>query len=140
MIPGSYSTRLNGTANEKYGLAKSLSVMPGDVITTEVYAKYVDTNSNNWNAALSNLMSTIAAGTAPAGTFVDGGAAGSIGGTAFPYPTTLVRTGDTGTGPKAYLNYLIFDKNFVYKTGGFKRLSATPKENRNRRCAGAVGF
>ncbi|MEO7696914.1 MAG: RHS repeat-associated core domain-containing protein, partial [Chryseolinea sp.] len=33
-----------------------------------------------------------------------------------------------GTGPKAYLNYLIFDKNFVYKNGGYKRLSATPKE------------
>ena len=31
---GSYSERLNGSANEKYGLAKSLSVMPGDVINS----------------------------------------------------------------------------------------------------------
>lgn len=36
---------------------------------------------------------------------------------------------DSGPGPKAYLNYIVFDRNFVYKTGGFKRLSARPKEN-----------
>ncbi len=127
--PTSYSTRLTGAANEKYGLAKSLSVMPGDVITMEVYAKYLDTNTNNWTAALTNLMTAIAAGTAPAGTFVDGGAAGSIGGTTFPFAGVLPRTGDTGVGPKAYLNYIVFDKNFVSKTGGFKRLSDTPKED-----------
>lgn len=127
-IPSSYSTRLNGTAHEKYGLGKSIAVLPGDVITAEVYAKYVDSNTNNWNAVLSNLMATIANGTAPAGTFIDGGAGGSIGGTTFPYIGALARTGDSGTGPKAYLNYLIFDQNFAYKSGGFKRLSAAPKE------------
>lgn len=63
-IPSSYSTRLSG-------LAKSLSVMTGDIITAEVYAKYIDTNSNNWNAVLTNLMATILNGTAPVGTFVD---------------------------------------------------------------------
>ncbi len=125
----SYSTRLTGTANEKYGLAKSLSVMPGDTITMEVWAKYLDTNTNNWSAALTNLVGAIANGTAPTGTFIDGGAAGSIGGTTFPYTGVLPRTGDSGTGPKAYLNYIVFDKNYGYKTGGFKRLSATPKEN-----------
>ena len=125
----SYSTRLSGTTNERYGLAKSLSVMPGDTIKMEVYAKYLDNNTNNWNAALTNLMTAIAQGIAPTGTFVDGGAAGSIGGTTFPYIGTLPRTGDSGTGPKAYLNYIVFDKNFVFKSGGFKRLSETPKEN-----------
>ena len=125
----SYSTRLTGTTHEKYGLAKSLSVMPGDTVTMEVYAKYLDTNTNNWSAALTNLIGAIANGTAPTGTFIDGGAAGSIGGTTFPFIGVLPRTGDTGTGPKAYLNYMIFDKNYVFKTGGFKRLSATPKEN-----------
>jgi hypothetical protein len=127
--PTTYSTRLTGAANAKYGLAKSLSVMPGDVITTEVFAKYLDTNTSNWNAVLTNLMAAITQGTAPAGTFVDGGAAGSIGSGTFPFIGTLVRTGDGGTGPKAYLNYLVFDKNYVYKTGGFKRLSVAPKEN-----------
>lgn len=124
-----YSTLLRGTTTEKYGLAKSLSVMPGDVITTEVYAKYIDSNSNNWSAALTNLMTAIAQGTAPIGTLVDGGAVGSIGGGNFPFPSTLVRTGDTGTGPKAYLNYIVFDRNYTYKTGGFRRLTTAAKEN-----------
>ena len=125
----SYSTRLTGTEHEKYGLAKSLSVMPGDTITMEVYAKYLDPDSENWSAALTNLVGAIVNGTAPTGTFMDGGAPGSIGGTPFPHEGILPRTGDTGTGPKAYLNYIVFDKNYGFKTGGFKRLSATPKEN-----------
>jgi len=66
--------------------------MPGDIITTEVYAKYLDTNTNNWNAALANLINAIAAGTAPAGTSIDGGATGSIGGGAFPFAGVLPRT------------------------------------------------
>jgi RHS repeat-associated protein len=115
--------------NDKYGLAKSLSVMPGDTVEMEVYAKYLDNNTNNWTEALTTLMTQIAQGTAPSGTFIDGGAPGSIDGTTFPFIGVLPRTGETGTGPKAYLNYMIFDKNFVFKTGGFKRLSELPKEN-----------
>ena len=126
--PTSYSTRLTARPNETYGLAKTLSVMPGDTIRMEVWAKYVDTNSNNWNAALANLMTAIAQGTAPGGTLIDGGAAGSIGTGTFPFIGVLPRPGDTGAGPKAYLSYMVFDKNYVFKTGGYKRISATPKE------------
>jgi RHS repeat-associated protein len=125
----SYATRLTGMPNDKYGLTKSLSVMPGDTVEMEVYAKYLDNNTNNWTEALTTLMTQIAQGTAPSGTFIDGGAPGSIDGTTFPFIGVLPRTGETGTGPKAYLNYMIFDKNFVFKTGGFKRLSELPKEN-----------
>lgn len=127
-LGGSYSTRLKGGPNEKYGLAKSLSVMPGDTINIEVYAKYLDTNSSNWNTALSNFITSILNGTAAPGTFVDGGAAGSIGSQTFPYIGTLTRNNDNGTGPKGYLNYILFDRNFIYKTGGFQRISSTPKE------------
>ena len=124
-----YAQRLNGSANEKYGLARSLSVMPGDRINMEVYAKYLDTNSANWNAALTTLMTQIAAGTAPAGTVVDGSGY-TTSTSSFPFGGLVNTTGSTG-GPKAYLNYIIFDRNFVYKTGGFKRLSATPRETGN---------
>ena len=51
-----YSVWLNGTVNEKIGLAKSLQVMPGDVVRLEVYAKYLDPNSSNWTTALANLI------------------------------------------------------------------------------------
>lgn len=120
-----YSVRLNGSTNEKYGLAKSLSVMPGDVINTEVYAKYVDPTSSNLNSMLTNLMSQIAASTV--GVVVDGTAYGS---STASFPTSyggLVGKTDNGA-PKAYLNWLVFDRNFVFITGGFKQVTTTGKE------------
>ncbi|MBT1699249.1 hypothetical protein KK083_20295 [Fulvivirgaceae bacterium PWU4] len=105
-----YATRLRGSANEQYGLAKSLSVMPGDTIRIEVFAKYVDPNTGNWQQALSDLMTAIANGTAPAGTVVDGGLAGSIGNATFPYGGLLDKT-PGGTPPKAFLNYIMFDRD-----------------------------
>lgn len=102
--------------------------MPGDKIDIEVFAKYLDPNSANWTAAMTSFMAAIAGGTAPAGTVVDGGLAGSLGNGTFPFPSVLVRNNDNGTGPKGYLNYLVFDRNYVYKDGGFRRLSTTARE------------
>jgi len=78
-----YSQRLNGTTNEKYGLARSLAVMPGDVINMEGYAKYVDTNQSNWTGALNTLMGQIAANTV--GVVVDG-ATYTTSTSSFPFP------------------------------------------------------
>jgi RHS repeat-associated protein len=120
----SYSQRLNGSTNEKYGLARSLSVMPGDTVKLEVFAKYVDTNSNDWTSALTSLMSQIASNTA--GVVIDG-INYSSSTTAFPFAGLLSTSGSTG-GPKAYLNWLIFDRNYTFITGGYMRLSSAPKE------------
>jgi hypothetical protein len=60
-----YSTRLNGSPNERLGLAKSLSVKPGDVVDLEVYAKYLDANSATWTSTLQSLITSIVNGTAP---------------------------------------------------------------------------
>ena len=49
---------MGGNTTEVYGLARSLSVMPGDTLNVEVYAKYLDTDKSNWSTA---LLSTIAA-------------------------------------------------------------------------------
>jgi hypothetical protein len=45
-----FAERLNGTTNEKYGLASSLSVMPGDTIKAEVYAKlwWMELTTRHW--------------------------------------------------------------------------------------------
>ncbi len=111
------------------GLAKSLSVMPGDKVDIEVFAKYLDPNSSNWTDAMANFMASIAAGGgAPGGTVIDGGLPGSLGNGVFPFPGHLLRDGDNGTGPKAYVNYLLFDRDYNMKTGGFKRLSADARE------------
>ncbi|MCE2734828.1 MAG: RHS repeat-associated core domain-containing protein [Flammeovirgaceae bacterium] len=107
-----YATRLAGTPNERYGLAKSLQVMPGDTIRAEVFAKYLDPTTSNWTTALSNLMSSIAAGTAPAGTLIDMGSGGSTGGAIPPNLTVLGKNNETGNAPKAYLNFIVYDKDF----------------------------
>jgi len=124
-----YSTRLNGTANECTGLAKSLSVMPGDVIDTEVYVKYLDANKSNWSTALTNLVTSIASGTAAPGTYIDGGTIGSTGGTLDPFASILNKGSETGTAPKAYLNYLVFDRNYKVLDGGFLRVTEAAKES-----------
>lgn len=124
-----YAARLNGTPQERIGLAKSLSVMTGDVIRMQVFAKYLDPEPANWTSALNNFMATVAAGTAPAGTVVDGGAAGSIGEATFPFDGLMDKSNSSGTGPKAYLNYIVFDRSFKYRDAGFVKLSANAKEN-----------
>ncbi|MBT1699193.1 RHS repeat-associated core domain-containing protein [Fulvivirgaceae bacterium PWU4] len=124
-----YAARLNGTQQERIGLAKSLSVMTGDVIRMQVFAKYLDPEQANWTTALNNFMATVAAGTAPAGTVVDGGAAGSIGDVVFPFDGLMDKSGSTGAGPRAYLNYIVFDRSFNYRNAGFVKLSTNAKEN-----------
>ena len=57
--------RLSGNDHEKTGLVKTLSVMPGDVIQMEVYAKYLDTDEEAWSEALEGLVLSIASGSSP---------------------------------------------------------------------------
>jgi RHS repeat-associated protein len=122
---------LNGGANEKFGIGRSLSVMPGDKITAEVYAKYVDTNPNNVQAWLNTLLTQIAAGTAPAGTVVDGGSY-STSTSSFPFPVqaTQLTANSVEPGPKAYLNWLVFDRdyNLILSKCGYDRISTDAKE------------
>jgi RHS repeat-associated protein len=123
-----YAARLTGgSTNEIFGLARSLSVMPGDVVTMEVFAKYLDTNSSNWTMTLSNFIASITNGTAPAGTFVDGGGAGSLGGGTYPV-TTINHSSETGAPPKAYLNYILFNRDFVVLNSGFRRVTTNARE------------
>jgi RHS repeat-associated protein len=124
-----YSTRLNGSTNERTGLAKSISVMPGDTIRAEVYAKYLDGTANNWTTALTNFIAAVANGTAPAGTVIDGEAIGSTGGVPAPFASLLDKGDETGSAPKAYLNYLVFDRNYKLLDGSFIRVTEAAKEN-----------
>lgn len=62
-----YSERLSGSANEKTGIARSISVMPGDIIRMEVYVKYVDPNNSNNTTSLTQLLGQIANNSAGAG-------------------------------------------------------------------------
>ena len=118
-----FAQRLNGSTNERYGIAKSISVMPGDVINAQVYVKYVDPVSSNWNSALTTLMGQIAASTA--GVVVDGSSY-TTSTSSFPYAGLLTTT--TTGAPRAYLNWLVFDRNFGFITGGFRQMGSGAKE------------
>jgi RHS repeat-associated protein len=125
-----YATRLTGgNTNATIGLAKSLSVMPGDKIDVEVFAKYLDPNPNNLTQALKDFIASIATGGgAPGGTIIDGGFAGSLGNNVFPFAGFFTHSSESSTSPKAYLNYLVFDRNYVFKTGGYKRVTTAAIE------------
>jgi RHS repeat-associated protein len=125
-----YAQRLSGGANEKFGLAKSMSVMPGDKIRAEVYAKYLDPQSSNWSAALQALMAQVATG-GNGTTVVDGGSYSvSTSSFAFGLQSAQNTANSSEAGPKAYLNWLVFDRNYNFKLSksGYDRLSADPKE------------
>ncbi len=118
--------RLNGSANEKFGLARSLSVMPGDKIQMEVYAKYVDPVSTNWSAALATLMSQISS--SASGVVTDGSAYSSSTST-FPAGFAGLQTTSSNGAPKAFLNWLIFDRNYSFISGGFQQITTAAKES-----------
>ena len=127
-----YSVRLNGSANEKVGLTKSLSVMPGDKIQIEVFAKYVDPVNTNWTTALATLLTAIATGTAPAGTVIDGAGYATNSTTTIPGSGLLAKAPGTNAAPMAYVNFISFDRNFLPQTDdtqtNFVRITEAPKK------------
>jgi RHS repeat-associated protein len=110
--PG-YAQRLSGAEGEKIGLAKSFSVMPGDVITAEVFAKYFDVPQDPGTlpmilqTLLNNLLNPAASG----GAVIDRvgyGASGSLG---LPFLEGFGEQDDEDV-PKAFLNYIYINRDF----------------------------
>ncbi len=132
VTPG-YSQRLSGSATEKIGLARSLSVMPGDKLQLEVFAKYFDASNPTNISAFASWINTIALGTATGGTIIDGAGYATNTATNVPFGGLLNKTSETGTAPKAYLNWLVFDRNYTVdlSKSGYKRLTTAALENGN---------
>jgi RHS repeat-associated protein len=101
--------------------------MPGDKITAKVYAKYVDTSDPQVQQALRDFLASLGTGN-NGGPLLDGGAPGSLGGGIFPFTTFFNHDDEDGSGPKAYLNYLLYDRDFNPLNGGFKRLTVNGRE------------
>lgn len=123
---GNTSIRLNGSANEREGMGKSLKVKPGDVIDMEVYAKYfLHAESSGWTNTLNTLVSNIASNAG--GIVIDGG---GIGADANPFVDWSGKTNPTAA-PEAYLNYLVFDDyyNLIAAQTGYQQISEAAKEN-----------
>ena len=121
------SVRLNGSSNERFGLACSLAVMPGDVIEAEVWAKFVDPISKNWTSVFSSLIASIGSGST---SIVTDGTSYSSSTSSFPYSAYQNTSGSSGIGPKAYMNWLVFDKkfNFLSQYSGYVRMTDIARE------------
>lgn len=126
-----YAIRLNGSSKEKIGLAKSLSVMPGDTLKTEVFAKYYEPPVAGNPGILASLMASIIGGAAPMGTFVDGAGYGNGSTATLPLLTLPGKLSEKSGPPKAYLNWLIFDKdyNIVLSQSNYKRIGVEARED-----------
>jgi RHS repeat-associated protein len=107
--PGS-AMRLSGGPNERTGLVRTLSVMPGDVVNMEVWAKYLDKEQTNWEPLLAAMIAPIAAGNP--GVVFDGGSYNTNSSNPFPYAGMNNTDESSGDGPKAYLNFIMFDRDF----------------------------
>jgi RHS repeat-associated protein len=125
---GTYAQRLSGRDGEKIGLTRSISVMPGDKVNIEVYAKYYDPSATN-DEGLASLMNAIISGiNVPAGTFVDGAGYGLS--TNLPFTPGWGAKDGTGAPPMAYLNWMVFDRNYSQDLGrsGYMRITTNAKE------------
>ncbi|MGJ3234670.1 DUF6443 domain-containing protein [Marivirga sp.] len=118
---GNYAHRLTGGGTDIVGLMKSLYVSKGDKVSAEVYGKYLDaqfTNDEINGAALVNALVTMLGGgtLTGEGTIIENNLNSD-------FISAAMADGSEEESPKAYLNYIMLDKNFNYVNSGFERLS-----------------
>jgi hypothetical protein len=120
--PYTKAQMLNGGSGSQVGLAKTLSVMPGDTIKAEVYAKYLgaeggSTDLSTFGAALLsafNLSAPLAGETGTARAALQ------------DYGTFIAGNGNPGNedSPKGWLNILVFDREHNLVDLAFEQLSS----------------
>lgn len=120
---GSYAFKLNGAF--PVGPAKSIKVYPGDKIDASVYSYFV--NTSGYNSTLNSVGATVAS------TF--GGVVSVAGDPGAIYQNVTnayagggLLAGHTGSSsyPSAYLNYILFDKDYNPLQGQSFPISQTP--------------
>lgn len=125
---GNEVVRLNNTRIT--GPAKSLAVAPGDVIDLEAYAYY---EGGSGYSSTANLTTMIAAVTSAFGVAPGGGESGRIYNALNSGMTTAGLGGSSSDDvPAAYLNYILFDKDYNYITAGFKPVTSSANFNKQK--------
>ncbi len=124
------SMRVLGGFGENIGIAKAITVLPGDTVRMEVFAKYLDLNKKRSTPLLFSVVNALAAKGVSTG--FDGGRLNSIQSLSKgsnPFPGLVLKGSSNSDTPPAYLNYLFFDDNKNFKYGGFVQLSAAARED-----------
>jgi hypothetical protein len=114
-----YAQKLTGGLNSQVGLAKSYKVYAGDKVKIEAWAKYQNPGSTGSNLAgfASALYAAFGVPVPP------GGETGTIS-SALKIWGGLVTGGSGGinpTGPKAFVNIIVFDKNYKLLDAAWKQ-------------------
>ena len=119
------SQRLSGVQGEVIGLAKSLAVVPGDVIDMEVYAKYLDGAGNG--PGLGGILTTIAEAFGVSGTSTGEGlqAYNAISGLMSVSSYVTLASTKAAAGYQVFLNYLLFDKDYNFLDGHYAQMVGT---------------
>ncbi|MGC3946361.1 MAG: Ig-like domain-containing protein [Chryseolinea sp.] len=114
---------LNGGVGRQIGLAKSFSVSLGDKISAKVYAKYLGTSGSA--SGLGNFATALvsAFGLTPPGAIDAPGAYAALNDIGVELASGLHPDVDQDA-PKAFLNMLIFDKNYKLVEFAFKQVHA----------------
>ena len=116
-----YSQLLHAGNNSQVGLAKSFSVMPGDTIKAEVFVKYQNLISNT--SGLSAFATALTSAFGLNSTMV--GDPGSAYNALNSYGTLIAggyNHSDDINAPKAFLNILLFDKDYNFVDAAYKQI------------------
>ena len=126
-IANDEAVRLNGDqAARQMGPGKLLQVMPGDVIDMEVFAYHTGGFSGNTQNSALNILAPLIAGIASAAPV--GSETANISPQVNAYSTQIIANGGNSSLPRAYLNYVLFDKDFKYITAGFSQVGGTANQ------------
>lgn len=126
---GTSAYRLTGStqvSNEVVGAAKSLRVFPGDAVYLEVYGRYLTATGNGTDVgsviagALQNAFGLSAGGA----TDVAYQSIGNLFGEGAIIGTTAYAVEDE-VSPKAFLNYILFDDDYVPYDFGYDQIETT---------------
>ncbi|RAJ00514.1 RHS repeat-associated protein, partial [Chitinophaga skermanii] len=136
--------RLNGNdPNSKVGPSLVIKVMAGDTVSLGAQAYYKEvagetkSNPNVINDLLPSLINALGGATTEVGKGIAANAAGPINAEFFANGYQRLKERDTdplqNNRPKAYLNYTLFDENFILveENSGVKQVAATPGEVQN---------
>jgi RHS repeat-associated protein len=128
---GGYSQLLHGGFNSQVGLAKSFEVSAGDVFDLEVYAKYqsLSSTTSNYAALFSALVGAFSLNPSGGSGLEGQDAHDAFEGMFATAPFIESNLNDDDSAPKAYLNYILFDENFVLQDFGFDQIDGSANQS-----------
>lgn len=120
---GDESARLNANDDQIIGPAKALKVYDGDVVDLSVFARYVNTSSASQASTSLAIFDAIAAAYGVSG----GGEVFDAFQGQFSGASLLAQS--AGDVPGAYLNYILYDRNYENPQTGYVQVSSVAETN-----------